>query len=426
MKGIFMIAPHSNDTAATSRILPGNDARRYFPHFEHTSAQSAYLDTAASALKPSVVIERMSKYLSIEHANIHRGAYRLSANATQLYDAARLRVKKWLQAEATHEAIFTRNATEAINLVASSYGSLLQERDTILTTVLEHHSNIVPWQLLKSRSGIHLKFCPITEQAMLHDDTFIALLRQDRPKLVTLTAHSNAFGTIPDLDRLVAEAHGVGAVVLVDATQAVVHGGFSLQDIPADFVVFSGHKVYGPTGIGCLLARRTLLESMPPFMGGGDMIEQVSTEGSSFAPPPARFEAGTPAIAEAIGLASAIDFLERFDSKVLESYERDLLHYASEKLSGFHQLQMYGPGADSGKQRAILSFSVKGVHPHDLATIVDDSGVQIRAGHHCAMPALKALGVPSTGRLSFGVYSTREDIDQLCEGIRRAITVFGA
>jgi cysteine desulfurase/selenocysteine lyase len=401
----------------------GLNIRAQFPIFNQSGGHLAFLDSAASSQKPEVVVDRVANYLKFEHANIHRGAYRLSAYATEAYEAARKRVAQFLGAGDERSIVFGKNATEMINLVAYSYGEKLNSGDRILLTLLEHHSNIVPWQMLASRRGVKVDFAAINEDASLNLDDFRLKVREGRPKLVSFVAHSNAFGTVLPVKEMIEVAHSVGARVLVDATQYVVHSQVDVESLNADFLVFTGHKLYGPTGVGVLYGKPELLEEMGPFLGGGDMIEQVTTEGSTWAEIPRRFEAGTPAIAEVIGLATAIDFVQEIGLDRIAAHENAVHDYAIEQLSKEPGVKIYGPRG-AGAQRSIVPFNVEGVHPHDLGTIFDSANVQIRAGHHCAMPALRALKLQATARASLAVYSDIEDIDALCFGIREARRIF--
>jgi cysteine desulfurase/selenocysteine lyase len=398
----------------------GEKIRDQFPIFKSVPGHLAFLDSAASSQKPSRVIERLSRYLSFEHANIHRGAYRLSAYATQSYESAREKVASFLGAQESRSIVFVKNATEAINLVAYSWGEKLSMGDRILLTTLEHHSNIVPWQLVAAKRGVKIDFVGINPDATINLDDFGAKLKSLKPKLVSVVAHSNAFGTILPIQEIIKMTHEIGAKILVDATQLVVHSAVNVRDLDADFLVFTGHKLYGPTGVGVLYGKPELLEQMEPFLGGGDMIEQVSTEGSTWAEIPRRFEAGTPAIAEVIGLQAAIEFVEEIGITNIAAHEKRIYEYGIEQLQRENDVQIYGPYKKNGAQCSIIPFNLKGVHPHDLGTILDSVNVQIRAGHHCAMPALKALGLQSTARASLAVYSDLQDIDALCHGLREA------
>ena len=418
-----MVQASSKRSSSGEGVVPGESARACFPYFQRPQAH--YLDSAASAQKPSVVIERLSRYLAHEHANIHRGAYQLSAHATELYDSARETVARFVGCEA-REVVFTKGATESINLVSHAFGNSVPRGSNILITLLEHHSNIVPWQLLAARQGLNLHFVDVTPEASLNMSNFEEQIARLKPALVACTMVSNAFGTVVDTKRVVQLAHTVGAKVLLDASQAVVHEPINFTATGADFMVFSGHKLYGPTGIGVLCARYSILEQMEPYQGGGDMIQTVSVAGSTWADAPQRFEAGTPPIAEAIGLATAIDFLTQIGMQAVAAHEKALFRAAFEMLRSEPDVVVYGPATAGREQSSIIPFTVGAIHPHDIATVLDSVGVQVRAGHHCAMPALRALGIHATARMSFGVYSTERDIEALQVGIRTVRRVFSA
>jgi cysteine desulfurase/selenocysteine lyase len=428
------------DVSGGSRSATGGNIRANFPIFAHQervegarSIPFAYLDSAASTQKHSSVIARLSQYLSCEHANIHRGAYRLSAEATRLYDEAREKVARFLGA-APRNIIFTRGTTESVNLVASALRKKWRHGDVILLSYLEHHSNIVPWQMIADQVGMRVEFVDIDPHARLEVNDFLTKLAQLRPALVSLTALSNAFGTLLPVRDLVREARAMGALTMVDGAQIVAHAPVDVSEIGCDFFAFSGHKLYGPTGIGALYVRDEAYDYMEPYQGGGDMIQTVTVNGSTWADVPQRFEAGTPAIAEAIALGAAVDMLTSIGWQAIQAHERELFDAAWQLLSQESGVSLYGPrtaraAGDSGKslqdQASILPFNVEGVHPHDLSSIADDSNVQIRAGHHCAMPALARLGLQSTARASIGIYSERADFEQLIEAIRKAKRIFG-
>jgi len=406
------------------RLAPGAGARGEFPIFS-AHPGLCYLDSAASSQKPRSVIERMDRYYRAEHANIHRGAYALSAAATVHYEEVRGKVAAFLNAAEPAEIVFTRGATESINLVARCFDPLIGQGDTILLTVLEHHSNIVPWQLLAARRGARVVFADVTADGALNLQDFSSKLTECRPRIVGLTGLSNALGTVVPVAELVAAAHRVGARVLVDGAQAVLHGITDVRALDADFYVFSGHKIYGPTGVGVLYGKREMLDRFEPFLGGGDMIRTVSIEGSTWADTPQKFEAGTPPIAEVIGLGEAIDFMNAVGLGAVAAYEDALFEEAWETIRAEPGVTVYGPKRVGGAQRSIISFNVGGVHAHDLSTIADSFKVQIRGGHHCAMPLLKRLGLPATARASLGLYTVRADFDPLLEAIRRARKLFG-
>lgn len=397
--------------------------RQHFPIFEESEREVgrplAYLDTAASSQKPREVIDNLSRSLLLEHANIHRGAYSLSARATERYEAVRLTIAKAINARSDRSIIFTRGTTESVNLAARSLEGWFNPGDVIVLTMLEHHSNIVPWQLLAERRGLKVVFAAIKEDASLDLDDFIEKVRTLKPRLVSFSLHSNAFGTVTPVDDMVAVCREVGAVIFHDAAQAIVHGDVDVQRLDSDFLAFSGHKVYGPTGAGILYVRPEMYRHMEPFMGGGDMISSVTIEGSTWAEPPQKFEAGTPAIAEVLALGAAVEFVDRIGRKEVQSYEQKLFLEAWELLRK-EGLTLYGPANNGGAQSSIIPFNVPGVHPHDIATIADTFNVQLRAGNHCAMPALRKVGLYSTVRASIGVYTQLEDFEQLVDALRHA------
>lgn len=403
------------------QLHPGSEARKAFPIFSRFSELPlAFLDTAASSQKPQVVIDRLSQYLAFEHANIHRGAYSLSGLATENYEAAREIIAKLIGAPSSASIIFTKGATESINLVAHSCESYFKPGDGLLVSLLEHHSNFVPWQMLTKRRGLRSEFIALQPDATINPETVLRLIESQRPKLLAITMLSNAFGSVVPLEEIIATAHKNGCLVLVDAAQAVAHSRIDVTASDCDFLVFSGHKLYGPTGIGVLYAKAEHLERMEPFQGGGGMIQSVAKEETLFAAAPAKFEAGTPPIAEAIALGTAVQFLESIGIESIKNYEQKLLEKMVEMLRAEEHVVLYGPGPQDGRQASIASFNVDGIHPHDLATFADSMNVQVRAGHHCAMPALRELGIFSTVRASLGVYSTEEDLLALREAIRRA------
>lgn len=381
-----------------------------------------YLDNAATTHKPEAVIETERAFYRESNANIHRGVHWLSQHATDLYERARERVQRFLNAARSEEIVFTRGTTEAINLVAWSWGRAnLKPGDEILVTGMEHHSNIVPWQLVCEQTGAVLKAVPLTDRGELEPGAFEAMLGP-RTRLAAIVHVSNALGTVNPVAAMVERAHAAGARVLVDGAQAVAHQAVDVQALGCDFYAFSGHKLYGPTGIGALYARHELLAAMPPWQGGGDMIRTVSFEGSTWADPPARFEAGTPNIAGGVGLAAAIDYVTGIGLPRIAAHEHALLEYATEAALRIPGLRLIGtaPG-----KTGILSFMVEGIHPHDLGTILDAEGVAIRAGHHCAMPVMTRFGIPGTARASLAMYNDERDIDALMAAIRSAQRMFG-
>ncbi|MFN3854022.1 MAG: cysteine desulfurase [Phreatobacter sp.] len=381
-----------------------------------------YLDNAASAQKPRAVIDRIARAYETEYANVHRGLHYLANAATEAYEAARESVRAFLNAPSVDQIIFTRNASEAINLVASSFGGLrIGEGDEIVLSILEHHSNIVPWHFHRERRGAKLVWAPVDDDGNFLLDEFGKLLGP-RVKMVALTHMSNALGTIVPVKECIRMAHERGIPVLIDGSQAAVHMAVDVQDLDADFYVFTGHKVYGPTGIGVLYGRKELLDSMPPYNGGGEMINVVTTDTVTYNDPPHRFEAGTPAIVQAIGLGAALDYMRSIGPDAIRAHEDDLVRYAHERLGAINSLRIFGKARDKG---AIVSFAMKGAHAHDVATVIDRYGVAVRAGTHCAMPLLQRYGVTSTCRASFGLYNTREEVDRLAEALIRAQSLFG-
>jgi cysteine desulfurase / selenocysteine lyase len=374
----------------------------------------AYLDSAASAQKPKAVLDRMRQFYETSYANIHRAVYPLSEAATEAYENARVRVAAFLGAPSSDSIVFTRNATEAVNLVANSFGgSRLKSGDRILVTMLEHHANIVPWQLLRDRLGLELLVAPIDPAGNLDLDALDSLLARG-PKLVALTAASNALGTRNPIKDIVARAHRAGAAVLVDAAQAAPHGAIDVTAWDCDFLVFTGHKLYGPDGIGVLYAKPELLAAMPPWQGGGDMIRTVTFARTEFADPPQRFEAGTPPIGPAIGLAAAIDFIEAVGWSRIEAHDRALTGYALDRLQEIPGISPIGSPRD---RIGIVSFILEGVHPHDIGSLLGERGVCVRTGHHCAQPLMDHLGLAGTVRASFGVYNDTSDVDRLAEAL---------
>ncbi len=381
----------------------------------------AFLDSAASSQKPRRVLECLDDYYRRYNANVHRGIYKLSEEATFAYERARGKVARLIGATSTREVVFTRNTTEAVNLVAIAWGSAnLRPGDRILLTMMEHHSNIVPWQMLARRTGATLDYLSLDGQGRLVLDNLDQLLTE-RTRMVALTHQSNVLGTLNPVRLIADRAHAVGALVLVDGAQSVPHMPVNVSDLGADFLVFSGHKMCGPTGIGVLWGRYALLDAMPPFLGGGSMITVVELQQSSYADVPARFEAGTPAIGEAIALGAAIDFLTSIGLETIERHERELVNYALERLSLVDGLTIYGPPAERG---AVVAFTVRGIHPHDLAAFLDNEGVAVRSGHHCTQPLHRWLDVSATTRASFYLYNIPEEIDRLVVGIERARRLF--
>jgi cysteine desulfurase/selenocysteine lyase len=380
-----------------------------------------YLDNAASTQKPRSVIERLTEVYENEYANVHRGLHYLANAATEAFEVARERVGAFLNAGSHEEIVFTRNATEAINLVASSFGlDHIREGDEIVLSVMEHHSNIVPWHFHRERKGAVLKWVQIEEDGTFSLERFERALTP-RTKIVAITHMSNMLGTLVPVKDVVRIAHARGIPVLIDGSQGAVHLDVDVRDIDADFYVFTGHKVYGPTGIGVLYGKREWLECLPPFNGGGEMIETVTMETVTYNTPPHRFEAGTPPIVQAIGLGAALDYMESIGRAAIRAHEADLTRYAHERLSRINSLTIYGTARDKGP---ILSFNMTDAHAHDIATVIDRSGVAVRAGTHCAMPLLARYGVTSTCRASFALYNTRDEVDRLAEALTRAEALF--
>ncbi len=375
-----------------------------------------YLDSAATAQKPLCVIKALDRYYREQNANVHRGVYGLSERATELYEGARETLRTFLNAASTREIIFVRGATEGINLVAASFGKALSAGDEIIVSHMEHHSNIVPWQLLRDEKGITLKVLPINMRGELVLEKLDALLTE-KTKLVAITHMSNALGTINPVKEIVEKAHAIGAKVLLDGAQAVPHMPVDVQDLGCDFYVLSGHKMYGPTGIGVLYGKEALLEHMPPYQGGGDMIYSVTFEQTEYNVLPYKFEAGTPHIAGAIGLAEAAKWMMALGREKIAQYEAELLAYATAALQKIEGLKIIGQAERKG---GVISFVLEGVHPHDMATLMDQDGVAVRASHHCAMPVMQFFNVPATIRASLGVYNTKSDIDCLIQSILEA------
>lgn len=380
-----------------------------------------YLDSAASSQKPEAVISAISDFYSAHYANIHRGVYQLSAEATQRYEDVRSLVARFIGAPDPREIIFVRNATEAINLVARTWGEQqIGNGDEIVLTTMEHHANIVPWQMLAERQGASIRVAAVTDDGVL-DLEHLKRLLGPRTKLLAVTAVSNALGTINPINTLTSLARDRGITTLVDGAQAAPHQSVDVEALGCDFYVLSGHKVFGPSGAGVLYGRLPLLESMPPFLGGGDMIESVSFEGTTFAPVPQKFEAGTPDIASVIGFGAAIEYLEAIGMDQISAYEQTLLTYATERLLEIPGLRIIGTAKEKA---AVISFVLEDVHPHDIGTILDGEGIAIRAGHHCAQPLMKRMGVPATARASFSFYNTRDDVDSLVEALRKTQEIF--
>ncbi len=397
--------------------------RRDFPVLSQSvnGKPLVYLDNAASSQVPQSVIDRSSKYLAEEHSNIHRGVHYLSQHATTAYEAAREKVKRFINAPDVKECIFVRGTTEGVNLVAHSYGrKFIDEGDEILVSQMEHHSNIIPWQMIAEERGAKLLVIPINDRGELLIDEYERLLTE-RTKIVAVSHVSNSLGTVNPLKEMIATAHKFGVPVCVDAAQSVPHFPVDVQDLDADFFIFSGHKMFAPTGSGIVYGKRKWLDQMPPYQTGGGMIRTVSFEGTTFAPIPEKFEAGTPAIAAGIGLGAAIDYINSIDFEAAASYEHELLEYATQRLSDIPGVTVIGTAANKA---SVLSFTIEGIHPHDIGTILDQDGIAVRAGHHCAQPVMKFFNVPATARASFAFYNTREEVDKLADAVQKVIEVF--
>ncbi|MGZ4998967.1 MAG: SufS family cysteine desulfurase [Methylomonas sp.] len=404
--------------------FPIEQIRADFPILKEKirSKPLVYLDNAASCQKPQVVIDAIVHTYSHEYANIHRGVHTLSVRATDKFEAAREKVRAFINAASTKEIIFVRGATEAINLVAQSFGrSKLKAGDEIVISAMEHHANIVPWQILCQQTGTILKVAPMNEKGELLFDEFVKLLG-DKTRLVAITHMSNALGTINPVNKIIEAAHAKNISVLLDGAQAIPHMSVDVQALDCDFYVFSSHKLYGPSGVGVVYGKQALLEAMPPYQGGGDMIRKVTFAETEYAGLPQKFEAGTPAIAEVIAFGAAIDYVSAIGMDKIAEYEAQLLAYATEQAKKIKGLNIIGQAEEKG---GILSFTLDHIHPHDIGTMLDSLGIAIRAGHHCAMPVMDFYGVPATARASFAMYNTREEIDVLMQGIKSLIEVFG-
>nr|QIM10541.1 cysteine desulfurase [uncultured Alphaproteobacteria bacterium] len=382
---------------------------------------NTFLDTAASAQKPQEVIDKIVRTYIYDYANVHRGSYHFSEQATAEYEKARGIVRQFINAKSENEIVFIRSATEGINLVAASWGmNNLHAGDEILLSEAEHHANLVPWQNVRDKTGCTLKYFKINDDGSFNEDSFYQMLNP-KVKLVAVTAMSNVLGTVFPVKEIANAAHLAGALCLVDACQSAVHAKTDVQDIDCDFLAFSGHKLYGPTGIGCLYAKYGLLASMQPYQFGGDMIEDVSYEKTTFTVPPARFEAGTPAIVQAIGLGAALNYMQKLGMENIEAHERSLVRYAEERLSDIKDLKIIGTAPNKG---GVFSFALGNIHPQDVAFILDKEGVAIRTGHHCAQPLVNRMGYSSLARASFGLYTNRADIDRFAAALEKTKTFF--
>ncbi|WP_319531638.1 cysteine desulfurase [uncultured Cohaesibacter sp.] len=380
-----------------------------------------YLDNGASAQKPQAVIDAITEAYSNGYANVHRGLHFLSNLATDNFEAARDKVRRFLNTPSVDNLIFTRSSTEAINLVASSYGGMvLKEGDEIILSIMEHHSNIVPWNFFRERHGVVIKWAPVDDDGNFLMEEFEALL-SEKTKIVAITQMSNALGTIVPVKDVIEKAHAAGAKVLVDGSQSAVHMPIDVQDMDADFFVITGHKLYGPSGIGVLYGKMELLDAMPPYMGGGEMIKDVTLDGVTYGEVPHKFEAGTPAIVQAIGLGAALDYMEGIGREAIAAHEAELCAYAHQRLSAINSLRIIGQAENKG---AIVSFEMEGIHAHDISMVIDRSGVAVRAGTHCAQPLMTRFGVTSTCRASFGLYNTKQEVDALAEALMKARDFF--
>lgn len=403
-----------------------NEIRKDFPILGRETAggrRVIYLDSTATSQKPIQVIEAMNDYYRRSNANIHRGVHTLAEEATALYEGARERIAKFVNAASSREIIYTRNTTESINLVAYSWARAnLKAGDLIVLTEMEHHSNLVPWHMLQMERGVELEFIPVTEDGLLDLEAYKTLLNRS-PKLVSFAHMSNVLGTINPAAEIIKLAHAAGAVTLVDGAQSVPHLSVDMQTLDADFYAFSAHKMCGPTGVGVLYGKTALLEAMPPFLGGGDMIKEVKLR--SFRPNtlPHKFEAGTPAIAEAVGFGAAVDYLTQVGMADIAEHEHAITEYALERLEEIPGVKLFGPSAD--KKGGVAAFTLDGIHPHDVAQILDRDGIAVRAGHHCAQPLHEKFGIPATSRASFYLYSTKDEVDLLVKGLYKVKEMFG-
>lgn len=382
---------------------------------------NSFLDSAASAQKPKAVIDRMNEVYFTDYANVHRGAYFLSEKITSDYENARKTVQKFINAASEKEIVFTRNATESINLIASTWGrKFLKKGDEVLISEAEHHANLIPWQMLRDEIGFTLKIFKLGDDGSYLEEEYLKNLTTNT-KLVAVTGMSNILGTVFPIKKMVKQAHTHGALFLVDACQMAVHKKIDVQDLDCDFLAFSGHKTYGPSGIGILYGKYDVLDSMPPYQFGGDMVSTVTYQHTTFEEPPARFEAGTPAIVQAIGLAAALDYMTNLGMENIEAHEKELTEYTTKRLEEIDGLHIVGTAEDKG---GVFSFNVEGVHPQDLAFILDKEGVAVRTGHHCAEPLVRRMGYESVARASLGLYTTKEDVDHLVEAVKKAKTFF--
>ena len=416
--------PASLDTARTTVAFDVDRIREDFPalHQRVNGAPLAYLDNAATSQKPRAVIDRMAAYYASENSNVHRGVHTLSQRATDAYEAGRELVQGFINAQHAHEIIFTRGTTESINLVAATYGrSRVRAGDNIVVSTLEHHSNIVPWQFVCEEKGAALRVVPVSDAGELDFEAYTRLL-DERTKIVAISHVSNALGTINPVQAIIEAAHRRGIPVLLDSAQAAPHAELDVQELDVDFCAFSGHKMMGPTGIGVLYGKEALLDAMPPYQGGGDMIDSVSFERTTYNTLPHKFEAGTPHIAGVIGLGAAIAYLEAIGMDAIAAYEHELLTYATERLADIDGIRFIGTAPEKA---AVVSFLIGQIHPYDTGSVLDRLGIAVRTGHHCTQPLMERLGIPGTARASFAFYNTREEIDRLHDGLLKVRTLFG-
>ena len=392
-----------------------------FPIFKNRDI--AYLDSGATTQKPQMVIDAIENFYKKNNANPHRGAYSLSIEATEVYEDSRTKIAKFINAKHREEIIFSKNASESLNLIAYSYGlNNLKNNDEVVLSIMEHHSNLVPWQFVTQKTGSKLNYMYINKDYELSDEEIKSKIT-DKTKIVGITHVSNVLGTINDVKRIIKYAHSKGAIVIVDASQSIPHRKIDVQDLDADFLVFSGHKMFSPLGIGVLYGKKEILNKMPPFLMGGDMIEYVYEQKTTFAPLPNKFEAGTQNVEGVVGLSAAIDYIEKVGYENIEKQERELVKYAREQLSNLDYLQMYiTPNEEN--HSSVISFNIKNIHPHDVASILDSEGVCVRSGNHCAQPLMRFLGIDSTCRASFSIYNTKEDVDRLVNALNKAYDMF--
>lgn len=408
---------------ASKRKFSVREIRQDFPALRQQvyGKNLIYFDNGATSQKPQMVLDAINRYYSMDNANIHRGVHHLSQKATNEYEEAREIIRRFINAGKKEEIIFTKGTTDGINLVANSFGELLSAGDEIIISAMEHHSNIVPWQMLAERKKLTLKVIPINKRGELQLEEYHNML-SPKTKLVAVTHISNSLGTINPVDQIIEAAHAVGAKVLIDGAQSVQHTKVDVTAMNCDFFVFSGHKVFGPTGIGILYGKEAILDEMPPYQGGGDMISKVTFERTTYNELPFKFEAGTPHIAGGICLGTALNYLDQFDPKELEAYERDLTEYAQEMLETFENITLIGTARD---KTSVVSFVVKGIHPFDIGTLLDKQGIAVRTGHHCTQPLMDIYQVPGTVRASFAFYNTREEIDQFIAAVEKSISMLG-